>query len=198
MNAYLFRTKTLQFIMLFLGIFLALSFCITGCASNASHDEKIEANIEIIEDSLKQNFDQVKSKDFVNELSKSISNDENLAAYGVSASEMCEAWLSDFNYDINNVTIEGNKATANLTLHIKPLNKATNEWNELVDEQVALPEEKKSEALSNDELGKRFIEMLSGSTPQPQTIDITYTQNADGIWEADESYSDVLRAAFLA
>ena len=185
--------STIQGFIVTLAALLALSIGmvgLAGCSSGTSDEDAIRASLSSELDSIK-NIDDA----FVNEFSESIDMSQ-LSVYGIDGVEFMKSYLSGFDYTIDSINVDGDSATAQITLTCKSYTGYLQALQTAVDEVTdALA------ALSNDEINQKIGEIVIGSLDgvelaATQPITITYTK-VDGTWEPASSTSGDIAAALM-
>lgn len=166
---------------------------LTGCAGQKSDDE-------VIRESLSSELDSIKNLDdnFINELSESIDMSQ-LSVYGIDGVEFMKAYLNGFDYSIDAVNVEGDAATAQITLTCKSYTGYLQALQNAVDQKIANPDELagKSSDDINKEIGEIVIGSLDGVELAPtQPITINYTRSGDE-WKPASSTSGDIAAALI-
>lgn len=164
---------------------LCMSFsCIAlvGCSS----DEDEEAAIE---QAISAEFDKLKNLDAatVDEIAQSVGNDE-LTKMGIDAKDFAKAYLDGFDYSVQKVEVDGDKATATVTMTCKSLSEFQSPLTTLAAEYVGDSSNwEKSESQIYQELGTKIMDTLK-STPTATTQPITlHFTESGGEWTADEN-----------
>ena len=187
--------STIQGFIVTLATLLALSIGMVGlasCSSGTSDEDAIRASLSSELDSIK-NIDDA----FVNEFSESIDMSQ-LSVYGIDGVEFMKSYLSGFDYTIDSINVDGDSATAQITLTCKSYTGYLQALQTAVDE-VTDPDA--LAALSNDEINQKIGEIVIGSLDgvelaATQPITITYTK-VDGTWEPASSTSGDIAAALM-
>ena len=188
--------STIQGFIVTLAALLALSIGmvgLAGCSSGTSDEDAIRASLSSELDSIK-NIDDA----FVNEFSESIDMSQ-LSVYGIDGVEFMKSYLSGFDYTIDSINVDGDSATAQITLTCKSYTGYLQALQTAVDEVTADPDA--LAALSNDEINQKIGEIVIGSLDgvelaASQPITITYTK-VDGTWEPAASTSGDIAAALM-
>ena len=188
--------STIQGFIVTLATLLALSIGMVGlasCSSGTSDEDAIRASLSSELDSIK-NIDDA----FVNEFSESIDMSQ-LSVYGIDGVELMKSYLSGFDYTIDSINVDGDSATAQITLTCKSYTGYLQALQTAVDEVTADPDA--LAALSNDEINQKIGEIVIGSLDgvelaANQPITITYTK-VDGTWEPASSTSGDIAAALM-
>lgn len=188
--------STIQGFIVTLATLLALSIGMVGlasCSSGTSDEDAIRASLSSELDSIK-NIDDA----FVNEFSESIDMSQ-LSVYGIDGVEFMKSYLSGFDYTIDSINVDGDNATAQITLTCKSYTGYLQALQTTVDEVTADPDA--LAALSNDEINQKIGEIVIGSLDgvelaATQPITITYTK-VDGTWEPASSTSGDIAAALM-
>ena len=150
--------STIQGFIVTLAALLALSIGmvgLAGCSSGTSDEDAIRASLSSELDSIK-NIDDA----FVNEFSESIDMSQ-LSVYGIDGVEFMKSYLSGFDYTIDSINVDGDSATAQITLTCKSYTGYLQALQTAVDEVTADPDA--LAALSNDEINQKIGEIVIGS-----------------------------------
>ena len=145
--------STIQGFIGTLAALLALSIGmvgLAGCSSGTSDEDAIRASLSSELDSIK-NIDDA----FVNEFSESIDMSQ-LSVYGIDGVEFMKSYLSGFDYTIDSINVDGDSATAQITLTCKSYTGYLQALQTAVDEVTADPDA--LAALSNDEINQKIKE----------------------------------------
>lgn len=166
---------------------------LTGCSNNQSDEDAIRSSLTSELDSIKNIDDS-----FVNEFSESIDMSQ-LSVYGIDGVEFMKSYLSGFDYSIDSINVDGDSATAQITLTCKSYTGYQQALQQAVDEITADPDA--LAASSNDEINQKIGEIVIGSLDgvelaATQPITITYTE-VDGTWEPASSTSGDIAAALM-
>ena len=188
--------STIQGFLVTLAALLALSIGmvgLAGCSGGTSDEDAIRASLSSELDSIK-NIDDA----FVNESSEPIDMSQ-LSVYGIDGVEFMKSYLSGFDYTIDSINVDGDSATAQITLTCKSYTGYLQALQTAVDEVTADPDA--LAALSNDEINQKIGEIVIGSLDgvelaATQPITITYTK-VDGTWEPASSTSGDIAAALM-
>ena len=143
--------STIQGFIVTLAALLALSIGmvgLAGCSSGTSDEDAIRASLSSELDSIK-NIDDA----FVNEFSESIDMSQ-LSVYGIDGVEFMKSYLSGFDYTIDSINVDGDSATAQITLTCKSYTGYLQALQTAVDEVTADPDA--LAALSNDEINQKI------------------------------------------
>ena len=174
--------STIQGFIVTLATLLALSIGMVGlasCSSGTSDEDAIRASLSSELDSIK--------------------NMSQLSVYGIDGVEFMKSYLSGFDYTIDSINVDGDSATAQITLTCKSYTGYLQALQTAVDEVTADPDA--LAALSNDEINQKIGEIVIGSLDgvelaATQPITITYTK-VDGTWEPASSTSGDIAAALM-
>lgn len=176
----------------------ALVLCL--CLAPLSGCSNQQDDAEIIRQSLTTELDSIKNLDdaFVNEFSESI-NMSQLSMYGIDGVEFMRSYLTGFDYTIDSINVDGDTATANITLTCKSYTGYQQALKDAVDKITENPDE--LAGLSNDDINKKIGEIVTGSLDgvelkATEPITITYTKVND-TWEPASSTSGDISAALM-
>lgn len=169
---------------------LVLSLCMLSACSGESAED-------IITEDITSQLDQVKNldDDFVAEMVDGLGADE-LSTYGIDAEEFTRTYLEGFDYSIDSIEVNGNTATATVTLKCRSFTGYESAVNDAVNNLVADPSiYTMTRTELNQAIGTAMMDALR-STPVTETdpVELTYNKNGN-TWEADESVTDAIANA---
>ncbi len=122
--------------------------------------------------------------------------DAGLDEYGIDMEEFCRTWLEGFDYSVDNVTVDGENATATVTITCKSLMEGMTIF---MDKVTALTED--TEAMSkpmeelNLQMGTMLMESLGEAPLETNTVDLPYALNGN-TWEPGAGFDTALSEAF--
>lgn len=120
-----------------------------------------------------------------------------LEAYGVDGAEFAAALIDGFDYTIDEIDVEGDTATATLTITCKSATTLYGDLERLTTELLSDPA---VYTMTEDELyakiGELVLEAVNETEPRPITVEVVYTK-ADGEWAMDDASSTALSEVFL-
>lgn len=155
---------------------------------------------DMIRNDLTSQFDGIKSDsgDLADEVAESAG--EDFAAIGVDAKAFATAYLEGFDYAINDVTVDGDTATADVTATCKSLNGILNAFQTSFAAKLngydaeSLPSEDELNQLA----GQLLMEATEAAEPRETACSLTYAKDDDGTWEADDSFETELLNALTS
>ena len=114
---------------------------------------------------------------------------EDLDQLGITSDEFADAYLDGFGYEIGDITVDGDTATAELTITIKSYSDImTTFQNNFYDwAYSADASDLSNESAIMEKAGEMLIDAVNSVEPTSTTVDVTYTKNSDGDWEMDSS-----------
>ena len=145
---------------------------LAGCGGQSAED--------LIRDNLSAEFDQVKNLDeeFLNEVTADAST-SGLEEFGIDAVELMKAYFGGFDYVIDDVTVDGDTATATVTLTCKSFDDYMNAITDVAD------------------FGAAIIEAVNAIEPvQIDPIEIPY-EKVDNTWEPTAEGEQALYSALF-
>lgn len=175
----------------FMAVALVFSLFLSGCggtdpeqliredldAALGGADDQVEVRAAGLEETVGDNFDSL----------------------GITAEEFSAAYLDGFGYEIGDITVDGDTATAEVTITVKSYNDIMSalqsdfaEWLNS-DEASAVT----SEEELYQELGRMLIEAVQNTEAAQSTLTVDYTKNDDE-WTMDYSSRSEINALFGA
>lgn len=122
--------------------------------------------------------------------------DAGLDEYGIDMEEFCRTWLEGFDYSVDNVTVDGDNATATVTITCKSLMEGMTIF---MDKVTALTDDTEAMSQSMDELnlqmGTMLMEALGEAPLETNTVDLPYVLNGN-TWEPGAGFDAALSEAF--
>ncbi|NCA32945.1 hypothetical protein D5275_09450 [Adlercreutzia muris] len=172
---------------------IAAACSLSGCLGSPSDEDAIRAKLTSELDSIKNLDDS-----FVDEFSESI-NMSQLSVYGIDGVAFMKSYLDGFDYAIDSIAVDGDRATAQITITCKSYTGYQGALQNAVTDITANPDE--IAALSSDEINQRIGEIVIGSLDgvelaATEPVTITYTK-VDGQWEPASSTSGDIAAALM-
>lgn len=175
-----------------MAIACVLTLVLGGCGG-ASAEDLIRQNLESY-----MAYTDDANDEFVSGLEAAAGDD--LETLGISSDEFAEAYLDGYDYEIGDITVDGDTATAEVTVTIKSYSgimsdfeAAFNEYAANLDyESISGPEEIYENA------GQLLLDALNNTEPSSVTVEVTYSKNSDGEWEMDSSSADALSTAVMS
>ena len=156
-----------------------------------------ESPEKVIREDLTAKLDQIKNVD--DEAIEDLLGATDTSAFeqlGVDPTDFMKAFLGGFDYTIGDVVVDGDTATASVSVTCKSLQTMQGEIEDLAYDLLADPE---IYTLSEDEImervGSAMLEAIEGSELHESSYDFTYSKTDDG-WEMEDSGSEFMTAAF--
>lgn len=119
---------------------------------------------------------------------------DELDMLGITEDEFTEAYLEGFAYEIGEITVDGDTATAEVTLTIKSFGDImTTFQSDFTDWAYSLDP---STITSEDDLykqgGQIFLEVTREAEAAEHQVELTFTQDSSGVWWMDTASEDDL------
>lgn len=129
--------------------------------------------------------------------------EDNLAALGgdveqlgISTEDFIKAFLTDFDYEVTGVTVDGDQAEATVNITMKSLTDYTEKSTELVTDITSNPEQFAGMSQEDvaKQVGEQMTEIISGlDTETTEDVALAY-EKVDGEWVPTEETSELLDA----
>lgn len=180
-----------RFIIMLAALFALCPLVLTGCGPSAE---------ELIRDDLTSQFEEIKAGD--EDLLEGIESSagEDFEDLGIDPKEFASSYLEGFDYTVNDVTVDGDTATANVSITVKSMGDIVNEFQLKFTEYLSTAD--LSTISGEDELYQQAGQLLMDATAsaEPKTVecDFTYTKDENGVWSADESAETELVNALMS
>ena len=154
---------------------------------------------EVVREGVARELDMVKNKDpeFMESITDAALASE-MDAYGIDANEFMVSYLEGFDYTINDVTVDGDTAVANVTITCKTLSD--------IYEQVMTSAEDAANStdvssMGDDESNQLVGQIMMDSVAQVQAttqepVDLTFTLNGN-TWEPTAAAESALPTALF-
>lgn len=164
---------------------------LAGCGPSAE---------EVVRQGVSDELERLKAHD--SELLAELAADsgaDQLAVYGIDAQEFIGAYLDGFDYRIDDVTVDGDTATATVVLTCKKFEEFS---TALSTASMALAEDEATAELSEDginqKIGQTVLEVLAGLEPSESVpVELTFTLQ-DKAWTPTSDTEKALSAALFA
>lgn len=156
-------------------LMLGALFAVTGCGANAE---------EAIRKAITEELDTYKNMDdSVLSATSTMLADQGLEEMGLDSRELAVTILDGFDYSIDSVTVDGDKAVATVTIISKSYSDFENEVEAAVSDVASVPG---IEDMSQEEIyqlyGERIMEAINGLETKSETTDIEYARQGN-VWE---------------
>lgn len=176
--------------LLFFLLSVSLCFGLTACMGKPSE--------EVIQEGLTAKFEALKNldEDSIGEVLGDYAGNEYLDQLGIDYVSFCNAWFDGFEYEIGDVSVDGDNATATVTVTIKSLSAAStayaNEIEGIVQsgEYVDTPEEELYKVF-----GSTFLKCVENAETVTTTVELPYVRT-DTTWEPGPEFNTELNKAF--
>lgn len=178
---------------LFLAAALAGALALAGCAGQ-SPEEAIEADIAAQLDPI-QNAEQAA----IDELSGMVDSSIDMSVYGIESAEYVKSLLSGFRYEVKDVVVDGDSATATVDVTCKSFTDASTRVEELsadfAENLSASP------TLSADDLAHKAgqLMMQAMDETEPKTTECAFAyEKSGGSWTLSSEAEQEISRAFFA
>ena len=176
-------------------LFAAMVACccvfLAGCAENSE---------EAVRNVVTSEFDAVKNSDTetIEALAGDSSEFQALSVYGISATDAYEAVFSDFDYKIESIKVDGDKAVVDVKLTSKDLSKFQ---NALVEAAEKLASDGSFTSMTTQEMnqaiGKLVLDTIRDlPTTETDTVELDVVKK-DGKWQLSDNAGVALQEALF-
>lgn len=170
---------------------VACGLAVTACSSGQSDED-------LIRQDLTASLDEVKNAD-EDAIQDLIANEDTsvFEQVGIDPTEFLSAMLDGFDYTIDSVSVDGDTATASVSVTCKSM---TTMQTDAMNALYALADDPSAVAgMSEDELmqlaGQAMMEAIKNSETHESTYEFTY-EKVDGTWTIQDSSDDFMSAVF--
>jgi hypothetical protein len=164
---------------------------LAGCAENSE---------EAVRNAVTNELDEIKNFDAeeIEELANESTEFAALSAYGITATDAYEAIFSDFDYSIEDVKVDGDKATVGIKFTTKDLNKFQ---SALVSAAQQADADGSLEGLTQSEMNAKIGELVLNTikdlpTTETKVIDFDVVKQG-GSWQMANDSGEVLQEALF-
>lgn len=126
------------------------------------------------------------------------SGDQSFTALGITMDQFLEAFLDGYDYEVGAVSVDGDTATVQLTLTVKPYDdivtefqRRFQEWSQTVDPSTVTSEEQIYRFA-----GQLLLETVDETAVEDIATEIVFVQDGDGVWWMDEPSHIALMKVF--
>ncbi len=164
--------------------------CFTGCA---------KSDVEVILDAISEKLDCIKNLE--GETIEEIKNDLDsgfLEAYGLSGDEFLQSYFDNFDYEINDIVVDGDTAQATVTMTCKSFSA----FQELLNESISeFDVNERIWSMSEEELtaylGDLIMEAINSTKVTTTNMVIIDYNKVDDSWVSTEESSSTIVNAIL-
>lgn len=159
---------------------------LAGCGQKESDEDQIR-------DVVSQDLDQIKnlSDATVNEITSDVS-DDNKAIFemvGLDMDEFIKAFFDGFDYEITDVSVDGDTATATVVCTMRPVSEMQSAWQDSI-----------SKISGNDptEIGQALMDGIDSVQPsETDPITLGLHKDSDGNWAIDDDVESTFANALF-
>lgn len=175
------KTKKLWIALVALVAALAMSFTLVGCGGESDEelitkaiDEEMGIIVEPDDDTIQMLADEATS-----------GAGSTFETMGIDSAELVKSWIDGFGYTIGEITVDGDKATAEMNITSKQLGPIMMDW------QANFQEDAISQGFTSmDEIyayaGQTIMEEINGASPIETAVTVELTKDGNN-WVFDQS-----------
>lgn len=154
---------------------------------------------EIITDLLTSEFEAMKTLDeeYVAGLAESAGAND-LADFGIDATEFVKSYLDGFDYTLDSVAVEGETAKATCTVTVKSITEFYDKFTSKVNSMDYNELMNMSEDELNKKMGSILMEILDGLTPVKSDPIVLNMQKDGNTWAYADGVEDAISNALMA
>lgn len=126
------------------------------------------------------------------------SGDQSFTALGITMDQFLETFLDGYDYEVGAVSVDGDTATVQLALTVRPYDgivaefqRRFQEWSQTVDPSTVTSEEQIYRFA-----GQLLLETVDETAVEDRAIEIVFVQDGDGVWWMDEPSHIALMEVF--
>lgn len=170
-----------------------------GCASPQNQEQLIRESLASELDQLKDADEDVMA-DLVSSIESGVgaSNIAQLESMGLTSQSIVESMLEGFDYTINDVTVNGDKAVAEVTVKAKNFSEFMTDLTDVVSELMNDPSQ--LAGMSEDQImtmvGDKVKEVLANLPLVDSTIDLNFEKSGN-MWEPTAGAASALSSVFF-
>ena len=181
--------KRIASILVLCAVIAVSAAVVAGCS---------KSDADTVRDDVKKELDSIKSMsgDVADKLAKEA--DAAYQPYGISGSDFVKSLFADFDYSVGDVKIDGNNATVEVTLKMKPLSSLNETLGTALSEVLAQADD---ETMVNEEtfrkkIGEAIMSSLDSIEAQELSPVTQKFTKADGKWASASENADILLKAY--
>lgn len=164
----------------------------TGCASENSEDA--------VRNTVTDELDQIKNSDpeLIDEIASQTTEFKELEMYNITAADAYQAMFSDFDYKIEKVEVDGDKATVGIVFTTKDLSKFQNALIEAAQQAQANGEfDNMNQEQANEAIGKMVIDTIKALPVSQTPVTDFQVVKKNGAWEMADDSGTILQEALF-
>lgn len=175
------KTKKLWIALVALVAALAMSFTLVGCGGESDEelitkaiDKEMGIIVEPDDETIQMLADEATS-----------GAGSTFETMGIDSAELVKSWIDGFGYTIGEITVDGDKATAEMNITSKQLVPIMMDW------QASFQEDAISQGFTSmDEIyayaGQTIMEEINGASPIETAVTVELTKDGNN-WVFDQS-----------
>ena len=154
---------------------------------------------DLIRDDLTTQFDAVKEGDAELIEALEASAGEDMETLGIDSAEFAGAFLDGFDYSIDDIVVDGDTATATVTVSCKSMTEVMTDFQDQFYDMLNNLDPSSVE--SEDDLylmaGDLLMDAMSAAEVHETECEFVYNNDGEGNWSADASASTELMNALM-
>lgn len=149
---------------------------------------------EIIREGVTEELNEIKNleAEFLEELVDELDDAGDLALLKIDSEAFCRAILADFDYNVGEITIDGEDAIIEVTLTMKDTASILELW---ADDVMELATDEVVLSMTEDELYAKMGEMLMTSLEEGEVKDTVLElpyEKVDNVWQGTDEAEDMI------
>jgi len=187
------KPKVVQKIVLAVVLALTSALSLTFFACGGNSDE------QVIRDGITNELESIKQldDDAMDQILGSAASGADLEQYGITDEEFIRAWLSGFDYSVDDVTVNGNNATVDVTITCKSMSGIMVTFQNGITDFASGDE---AATMTQDELdtqtGTILLDSANDTATQTTSISLPYVKNGN-TWEPGAAFNTELSKALV-
>ena len=168
----------------------ALVLALIGCSSGPTDEE-------VIRQGIGEELAAIKSGD--NDIVAAVEQGagEDLRKLGLDSGELMSAYLDGFDYEVGEVSVQGDAATAHLSVTCRSMSDVASDFEAKFVDVVAGADDPTDDEALYGLAGQTLLECVRDATPKTVTCDVTCQKAADGTWTYADGVRDQVTQLFL-
>jgi len=169
----------------------ALSLAFFACSSNS--DE------QVIRDGITSELESIKQldDDAMDQILGSAASSADFAQFGITDEEFVRSWLTGFDYSVDDVTVNGNNATVDVTITCKPMSGIMVTFqNDITDFASSDEAATMTQDELNNQTGTILLDSVDDTSTATTSVSLPYVKNGN-TWEPGSAFNTELSKVLI-
>lgn len=151
---------------------LALAAVLSGCGGTSDEEQitsLIDADLGVMVDPSDETISELVDE-------AGAAEGGSLDSLGIDGTELVQAWIDGFAYEVGDISVDGDAATAEVTITCKQLMAIMNDWSDTVEDEMASMDFSTTDEIY-EYVGSSIMEAMTNAEPVATTVTLEFEKD---------------------